>query len=173
MFSPVIINYKYNNYVYVLTVAGMCLLSCMYLNRNCFCSKEFVLQESCETKKLKSSPSIIPLYAKDLRRRKGKDINTLLFRHSITSMSQRNIVFLSVLLTWLFWGSGCSGFSFPLLNYMKRMIQNHLSFQVRNIKEEKKDKTRMRNDGHSWIIFKEFLCTNGHGEKRLIINDTV
>lgn len=89
--------------MYVLTVAGMCLLSCMHLNRNCFCSKEFVLQESCETKELKRSPSIIPLYAKDLRRREGKDINTLLFGLCITSMSQRNRLFLPVLLSWLFW----------------------------------------------------------------------
>lgn len=72
MFNPVIINYKYNNYVYVLTVAAMCLLSCMHLNRNCFCSKEFVLQESHETKGLESSPSITPFMSKGLEEKGGK-----------------------------------------------------------------------------------------------------
>lgn len=171
MFSPVITNYKYNNYVYVQTVAGMCLLSCMHLNRNCFCSKEFVLQESRETKGLKSSPSIIPLCPRDLRRREGKDINTLLFRLSITSVPQRNTVIILACPPDLVVGH--FGFSFALLNYKKRIIQNHLSFQIGNIKEKKKDKTRKHNAGLSRMSFKEFLCTNGYGEKRLIINDTV
>lgn len=92
MFSLVIINYKYNNYVYVLTVAGMCLLSYMHLNRNCFCSKEFVRQECHETKELRSSPSIIPLCLRDLRRREGKNSNTFLFWLSIASVFQRHTV---------------------------------------------------------------------------------
>lgn len=171
MFSPVIINYKYNNYVYVLTVAGMCLLSCMHLNRNHFWSKEVVLQESGETKGLKIFPSIMLLCPWNLRRREGKDINTLRFRLSITSTPLRNIVIIFActldLVVGYFW------FSCPLLNYKRRTSQNHLSFQIENTKEKKKDKTRMHNAGHSWIPFKEFLCTNGYGEKRLIINDTV
>lgn len=166
MFSPVIINYKYNNYVYVLTVAGMCLLSCMHLNRNHFWSKEFVLQESGETKGLKIFPSIMPLCPWDLRRREGKDINTLRFRLSITSVPRRNIVIIFACTLDLV--VGCFCFFFPLLNYKRRMSQNHLSS-----KDKKKDKTRMHNAGHSRIPFKEFLCTNGYGEKRLIINDTV
>lgn len=163
MFSPVIINYKYNNYVYVLTVAGMCLLSCMHLNRNCFCSKEFVLQESHETKGLKSSPSITPLCPRDLRRREGKDVNTLLFRLSITSMPQRNIVIILACTPDLV--VGCFEFSFPLLNYKKRIIQNHLSFQIGNIKEKKKDKTRMHNAGHSQILLRNSYAQMGMEKK--------
>jgi len=98
-------------------------------------------------------------------------MNTLLFRLRITGVLQRNILIILASAPDL--GVGCFGFSFSLLNYKKTMIQNHLSFQIGNIKEKNKDKTRMRNAGHSWIPFKEFLCTNGYGEKRLIINDTV
>lgn len=142
-------------------LVGMCLLSCMNLNRNCFCSKEFVLQESQETKGLKSSPSIIPLCPMVLKRREEKDINTLLFRLNITSMAQRNIVITFASIPDLVIGR--LGFSFPLLNYRKRMFQNYISFQKG--KEKKKDNTRMPNAGHSRATFKEILSTNRYGEK--------
>lgn len=103
------------------------------------------------------------LHPRDLRRREGKDINTLLYRLSITSMTQRNTVIILACTPDLV--VGCFAFSFPILNDKKRMIQNHLSFQIENTEEKKKDKTRMRNVGHSQISFKEFLCTNGYEEK--------
>lgn len=152
-------------------LVGMCLLSCMNLNRNCFCSKEFALQESQETKRLESSPSIFPLCPRVLKRREEKDINTFLFRLSITSVAQRNTVIIFASIPDLVVGR--LAFSFPLLNYKKRMFQNYFSFQTGKIKEEKKDNTRMHNAGHLWTTFKEILGTNRYGEKKLIINDTV